>query len=95
MKIDERKRTICRCEEITYGEIIDAIRNGRRSVKAIKRATRAGMGACQGRTCSHLIMQILVEECDLDYTELNSDRPGFPLIPVTITSLERIKPRKD
>ncbi|EYE87866.1 hypothetical protein Q428_11165 [Fervidicella metallireducens AeB] len=48
---------ICRCEEITLGEIRELIRKGYRSVDEIKRISRAGMGPCQGRTCRQLIMQ--------------------------------------
>ena len=87
MEDEDRNRIICRCEEITYGEIIDAIKSGRRSVKAIKRATRAGMGACQGRTCGKLIMQILVNEGIADWETLKPDKPRFPLIPVSIESM--------
>lgn len=48
---------VCRCEEVTLGEIRDLIRTGYRSVDEIKRISRAGMGPCQGRTCRQLIMQ--------------------------------------
>ena len=41
---------ICRCEEITYGEIKQAIRDGATTLDGIKRVTRAGKGLCQGRT---------------------------------------------
>ena len=95
MKDEERDRIICRCEEISYGEIIDVIRSGRKSVKAIKRATRAGMGACQARTCGKLIMQILVEEGVSDWDTLQPDKPGFPLIPVSIKSMGIIHREKD
>ena len=50
---------ICRCEEITKGEIIQAIRDGATTVDGIKRMTRAGKGLCQGRTCRMLIAQEL------------------------------------
>ena len=85
---EDRDRIICRCEEISYGEIIDAIKASRKSVKAIKWATRAGMGACQGRTCSKLIMQILVNVGVSDWETLKPDKPRFPLIPVSIESME-------
>jgi len=88
MNNEEKDRIICRCEEITYGEIIDAIKAGRKSVKAIKRSTRAGMGACQGRTCSKLVMQILVNKGAADWETLEPDKPRFPLIPVSIESME-------
>lgn len=48
---------VCRCEEVTLGEIREYIRKGYRSLDEIKRISRAGMGPCQGRTCRQLIMQ--------------------------------------
>ena len=53
---------ICRCEEITKKEIIEAIKEGYTTVGDIKRRTRSGMGFCQGRTCTKLIQQIIAEE---------------------------------
>ena len=53
---------ICRCEEITKGEIIQAIRDGATTVDGIKRMTRAGKGLCQGRTCRPLVEAILMAE---------------------------------
>ena len=95
MEKEERVKIICRCEEITYGEIIDAIKSGRRSVKAIKRVTRAGMGACQGRTCGRLIMQILVEEGAADWNSLQPDNPRFPIVPVSMKSVGMISMETD
>ncbi len=57
--MDERALTICRCEEITKGEILDSIEGGARTLNEVKRITRAGMGLCQGKTCSRLISQLL------------------------------------
>lgn len=53
---------ICRCEEITYGEIKQAIKEGATTLDGVKRMTRAGKGLCQGRTCRTLINQILQAE---------------------------------
>lgn len=55
---------ICRCESITEGEIIDAIRRplGARSLDGVKRRTRAGMGRCQSGFCSPRTMEILARE---------------------------------
>ena len=60
----EYGRIICRCETITEGEIIDAIRRplGARSLDGVKRRTRAGMGRCQGGFCSPRVMEILSRE---------------------------------
>ena len=58
---------ICRCENITEGEIIDAIRRplGARSLDGVKRRVRAGMGRCQGGFCSPRVMDILSRELGL------------------------------
>ncbi len=53
---------ICRCEEVSLSEILEAIREGARTIDEIKRRTRAGMGLCQGKTCRRLIAQILAKE---------------------------------
>lgn len=53
---------ICLCERVTKGEIRKLIREGVRDLNAIKAATRAGMGACGGKTCESLIMGIFREE---------------------------------
>lgn len=60
----EYGRIICRCETITEGEIIDAIRRplGAKSLDGVKRRTRAGMGRCQGGFCSPRVMDILSRE---------------------------------
>ena len=78
---------ICRCEEITLGEIKQAIRDGARDVTGVKRRTRAGMGLCQGRTCEKLIQQIIKEESDkkIDETGRSTSRP--PVRPVTFGTL--------
>jgi len=59
---EEDDLIICRCEEITRGEIKEAIRNGMQTVSGIKRITRAGMGLCQGQTCQRLVTQIIADE---------------------------------
>ena len=46
---------ICRCEDVTLGEIREQIAQGKHTLEEIKRACRIGMGPCQGRTCAPLI----------------------------------------
>ncbi len=55
---------ICRCESISEGEILDSIHRtlGARSLDAVKRRTRAGMGRCQAGFCSPRTMEILERE---------------------------------
>jgi len=56
--MDEEK-IICRCEEVTEKEIMQAIEGGARSLDEVKKRTRAGMGYCQGKTCKKLIARML------------------------------------
>ncbi len=53
---------ICRCERVTAGEIREHIRAGIRDMNHLKVLTRAGFGACGGKTCSTLIERICREE---------------------------------
>ena len=63
---------ICRCEMITEGEIIDAIKRplGARSLDGVKRRTRASMGRCQAGFCSPRVMEIISRECGMDIREI-------------------------
>lgn len=63
---------VCRCEEISEGEIIDAIRRplGARSLDGVKRRVRAGMGRCQGGFCSPKVMKILARELGIRLDEV-------------------------
>lgn len=65
-------RIICRCEGISEGEILDAIRRplGAKSLDGIKRRTRAGMGRCQAGFCSPKVMELLVRECGIGWEQL-------------------------
>ncbi len=55
----EDTTVICRCEDVTMGSIRSWIREGLTTASDLKRATRCGMGNCQGRTCAPLIFDIL------------------------------------
>ena len=63
---------ICRCEQVTEGEIIEAIRRplGARSLDGVKRRTRAGMGRCQAGFCSPRVMEILARELGVSQAEI-------------------------
>jgi glycerol-3-phosphate dehydrogenase len=63
---------VCRCEQVTEAEARAAIRRpvGARSIDAVKRRTRAGMGRCQGGFCSPRVMEILAEEMGVSPLEI-------------------------
>lgn len=66
---------ICRCEMITEGEIIDAIHRplGARSLDAVKRRTRTGMGRCQAGFCSPRTMEILEREVPMAIEDISKN----------------------
>lgn len=57
-------RIICRCEQISEGEIVDCIHRecGARTIKAVKKRVRPGMGRCQGGFCEPRVVAILARE---------------------------------
>ena len=75
---------ICRCEEITRGEIKAAIRNGMQTLNGVKRVTRAGMGLCQGQTCQQLVARILTEELGLSAAEIDPTTARGPVRPLRL-----------
>ncbi len=78
---------VCRCERITAGEIRKLIRLGIRDLNQIKAITRAGMGACGGKTCEDLILQMFKEEeVHLEEVTLNTMRPVFVEAPLGVFS---------
>ncbi|UCD82700.1 MAG: (2Fe-2S)-binding protein [Desulfobacterales bacterium] len=81
---DDDDLVICRCEEITKGEIKDAIRNGMRTLNGIKRITRAGMGLCQGQTCQKLVTRILTEELGLAAADIDPTTARGPVRPLKL-----------
>ena len=88
MSIDERNeliksnpsygRIVCRCEEISEGEIIDAITRplGARSLDGVKRRVRAGMGRCQGGFCSPKVMELIEKYASIPFDEITKNSKG-------------------
>lgn len=65
-------RIVCRCEEVTEGEIVQAIHMNppARDIDGIKRRTRAGAGRCQGGFCLPQIAEILARELNIPMEEV-------------------------
>jgi bacterioferritin-associated ferredoxin len=85
--MDDDNLVICRCEEITKKEILEALENGHTDMNEIKRVTRAGMGLCQGNTCKRLVSRIIADFTGQGIGEVlpSSFRP--PVRPIKIASL--------
>ena len=68
-------RIVCRCEQISEGEIRDAIRRNpqARDMDGVKRRTRSGMGRCQGGFCGPYVMRLLAEELGIPMEEVTKN----------------------
>jgi len=63
---------ICRCEQVTKGEILEAIRRCPPTVTldAVKRRTRTGMGRCQGSFCAMRMVRLIAKACGIPVTDV-------------------------
>ena len=83
--------TLCRCEEVSLGAVVAAIRNGAADLGAIKRYTRLGMGRCQGRYCTPSALRLLA----IHGFEIGPERlmaPQVPAKPVRASMVSSEKP---
>ncbi len=71
---------VCRCEEISEAEIVEAIRRGHTTLDGIKYFTRAGMGRCQGGFCSYKIIKLLIRETGMSYKDIQKCGAGSELL---------------
>lgn len=73
---------ICRCETITEAEILQAIHRplGAKSVDAVKRRVRAGMGRCQAGFCGPKVLEILARELGVEPTQINKNNDGSYMV---------------
>lgn len=71
-------RIVCRCEEISKGEIIDCLKSAvpPSTVDGVKRRVRAGMGRCQGGFCQPHVLEIMHEVTGLPYTDIPKKGEG-------------------
>jgi glycerol-3-phosphate dehydrogenase len=69
-------RILCRCESVTHGEIVEAIRRGGRTIQGIQFRTRAGMGRCQRNFCGPYILRTLSDELDIPITDVTKRGVG-------------------
>ncbi|RKX75239.1 MAG: FAD/NAD(P)-binding oxidoreductase [Spirochaetes bacterium] len=73
-------RIVCRCENVTEAEVVDAIRRGHTTMDGIKFASRARTGRCQGGFCTARIIKILQRETGLPLEKITKKGPGSELV---------------
>ncbi|SIO10668.1 NAD(P)/FAD-dependent oxidoreductase [Halodesulfovibrio marinisediminis] len=87
----ENETVVCRCENVTVGEIREVISQGAHDPNEIKIITRAGMGPCQGRMCGAAINELLAEELEstpdeVGYLTIRPPLKGVPLSEIAAMS---------
>lgn len=78
---------ICRCEEVTKGEIRKAVHEGMYTLTEIRRFLRTGMGLCQGQTCGNLVKRIVAKELGVSPLELEPAPSRAPMRPIEMKVL--------
>lgn len=73
---------VCRCENVSEGEIVDAIRRtlGATSLDGVKRRVRQGMGRCQAGFCTPRTMEILARELGRPMESICKNGPGSEIL---------------
>ena len=73
---------VCRCEEVSRGEILDALNSPIcvPTVDGIKKRLRPGMGRCQGGFCSPLVTKIIAEFLGVPLTEVKKSSASSPIV---------------
>ncbi|CAK9885062.1 MAG: Hydrogen cyanide synthase subunit HcnB [Candidatus Erwinia impunctatus] len=88
----EDETLICRCENITLGQLRTAIAAGCDTPAALKRTLRTGMGLCQGRTCAGMVAQLVAETTGRSSQPVDFYAPRFPIRPVPVAAQAFEKP---
>lgn len=78
---------VCRCEEVTAGDIRDFVHMGCLGPNQTKAFGRPGMGPCQGRFCGLTVSEIIADTRDLSVSDIGHYRIRFPVKPVTLGEL--------
>jgi NAD(P)H-nitrite reductase large subunit len=78
---------VCRCEEVTKGDVRKAVHAGLRTFGEVKRCLRTGMGLCQGQTCQRLVRAIIAAELGTPVGEIGRVNGRAPVRPVIMKEL--------
>ena len=83
----EDDTVLCRCENVTVGDVRKVVGEGIRDINEVKIVTRSGMGPCQGRMCGPALAEVGGAELSVspEKTGLLSVRP--PLKPVPLSEI--------
>lgn len=87
VKASDDDMLVCRCEEVTKGEIRKAVHEGMFTIEEIRRYLRSGMGLCQGQTCGRLVKSIVSRELNVSPDEVEPAVSRAPMRPIEMEIL--------
>jgi NAD(P)H-nitrite reductase large subunit len=86
-ELADKDVVLCRCEEVTVGEALGAIRDGAAHVNEVKAWTRTGMGRCQGRMCGPALAHLVARDTGRPVAAAGAFTPRPPAKPVPVEAL--------
>jgi thioredoxin reductase/bacterioferritin-associated ferredoxin len=81
---------VCRCEEITAGQIRETVALGCEGPNQMKAFLRCGMGPCQGRLCALTVTELIADARQVSPTEVGTTRLRAPIKPITLGELAQL-----
>jgi NAD(P)H-nitrite reductase large subunit len=86
---------VCRCEEVTAGEIRSVAARGCMGPNQAKAFTRCGMGPCMGRKCAATVSQLMAQVHDMSLSDIGHYRIRPPIRPITVGQLADMPIRRE
>lgn len=90
----KKSAIVCRCEDITEEEVINAIDEGYTDLEELRRKLRIGMGPCQGRVCIQMVIKILEKKTKRNFSKISLPTSRPPIVPVPLGTLASDKDEK-
>jgi len=87
LRVPQNNTVVCRCEEVTAGDIRKAVEQGHGDSNQVKFITRCGMGPCQGRLCAEAVAHIVADAANETMPDGGLYRGRPPVSPLTLGQL--------
>jgi len=80
----EENTIVCRCSDVSLKELRELIAEGYTDYNEIKRITRIGMGPCQGKTCTQIVLRELSQATGKPVSEIKNQKNRPPVVGVKL-----------
>jgi len=94
LQVTDDDTVVCRCEEVSAGQIRAAVADGHRDSNQVKFLTRCGMGPCQGRQCGEAVSHIVAVASGKAVQDIGHYRERPPVNPLTLGQLAGLHPEE-